>query len=108
MACVVSYSVSMRAREIGIRVALGAHSTSVRALIIKHGLLLTCFGLGIGLGAAVLVTPFLQSMLIDLPASDPATFAGISFLLVAIALAACYLPARRATKIDPIVVLRCE
>ena len=105
---VVSYAVSMRTREIGIRVALGAHATNVRALIIRHGLLLTIIGLAIGLGGALFVTPVLQSMLVDLPANDPATFAGIAILLVAIALAACYLPARRATRIDPIVTLRCE
>jgi predicted permease len=105
---VVSYAVSMRTREIGIRVALGAHATNVRALIIRHGLLLTGIGLAIGLGGALFVTPVLQSMLVDLPANDPATFAGIAILLVAIALAACYFPARRATRIDPIVTLRCE
>jgi predicted permease len=105
---VVSYSVSMRSREIGIRVALGAPSTNVRALILRHGMVLTAIGLAIGLGGSLLVTPALQSKLVDLPANDPATFAGISILLVAIALAACYLPARRATKIDPIVTLRCE
>ena len=63
---------------------------------------------GIGVGGSLLVTPVLQSMLIDLPANAPATFAGISILLAVIAVAACYLPARRATKIDPIVTLRCE
>lgn len=71
-------------------------------------MVLTSIGLGIGLGGSLLVTPVLQSMLVDLPANDPATFAVISILLVAISLAACYLPARRATKIDPIVTLRCE
>jgi predicted permease len=105
---VVSYSVSMRAREIGIRVALGAPSATVRALILGHGMVLTAIGLAVGLCGSLLVTPVLQSRLIDLPANDPATFAGISILLVAIAVAACYLPARRATRIDPIVALKCE
>jgi predicted permease len=105
---VISYAVSARTREIGIRVALGAHTTNVRALIIRHGMLLTSMGLAIGLGASLLLTPVLQSFLIDLPASDPGTFAGVSVVLIVIALLACYLPARRATKIDPIATLRTE
>jgi predicted permease len=105
---VVAYAVSARTREIGIRVALGAHSTNVRALIIGQGLLLTSVGLVIGLIVSVMATPVLQSMLIDLPATDSVTLAGVSALLIAIALAACYVPARRATRIDPIAILRAE
>jgi hypothetical protein len=105
---VISYAVSARTREIGIRVALGAHTANVRALIIRHGMLLTSMGLAIGLGASLLLTPVLQSFLIDLPAGDPGTFAGVSMVLIVIALLACYLPARRATKIDPIATLRTE
>jgi putative ABC transport system permease protein len=71
-------------------------------------MLLTSMGLAIGLGASLLLTPVLQSFLIDLPASDPGTFAGVSVVLIVIALLACYLPARRATKIDPIATLRTE
>jgi putative ABC transport system permease protein len=104
----ISYSVSTRTREIGIRVALGAHSTNVRALIIRHGMLLTSVGLVIGLGGSLLLTPVLQSFLIDLPANDSATFGGVSVLLIVIALVACYVPARRATRIDPIATLRAE
>jgi putative ABC transport system permease protein len=95
-------------REIGIRVALGAHSTNVRALIIRRGMLLTSVGLAIGLGGSLLVTPVLQSLLIDLPATDSVTFGGVAVLLIVIALAACYVPARRATRINPVATLRAE
>ena len=105
---VISYAVSVRTREIGIRLALGAHSTNVRGLIIRQGMLLTAVGLAIGLGASLLATPVLQSRLINLPATDPVTFVGVSALLIAIALVACYVPARRATQIDPIATLRAE
>ena len=105
---VVSYAVSMRAREIGIRLALGARSANVRGLIVRHGMLLTVVGVLTGLGGSWLLTPVLQSFLIDLPASDPVTFGAVAVTLVAIALAACYVPARRATRIDPIATLRAE
>ncbi len=105
---VISYAVSVRTREIGIRLALGAHSTNVRALIIRQGMLLTAVGLAVGLAASLLATPVLQSMLINLPATDLVTFVGVSALLIAIAMVACYVPARRATRIDPIATLRAE
>lgn len=105
---VISYAVSVRTREIGIRLALGAHSTNVRAPIIRQGMLLTAVGLAVGLTSSLLVAPVLQSMLINLPATDPVTFVGVSALLIAIALLACYVPARRATRIDPIATLRAE
>ena len=105
---VISYAVSVRTREIGIRLALGAPSTNVRALIIRQGMLLTAVGLAGGLTSSLLVAPVLQSMLINLPATDPVTFVGVSGLLIAIALLACYVPARRATRIDPIATLRAE
>jgi predicted permease len=105
---VTSYAVSARTREIGIRIALGAHSTNVRALIIRHGVLLSALGLVIGLGGSLLLTPMLQSFLIGLPASDSITFGAVTVALVAIALVASYVPARRATGIDPIVTLRNE
>jgi ABC-type antimicrobial peptide transport system permease subunit len=105
---VISYAVSLRTREIGIRLALGAHSTNVRALIVREGLLLTIVGLACGLAGALITTPVLQSQLVNLPANDPATFTGVSALLIAIALVACHVPARRATRIDPIATLRAE
>jgi predicted permease len=105
---VISYAVTGRTREIGIRLALGAHSSNVRALIMRQGLLLTAVGLVAGLGASLLATPVLQSRLVNLPATDPGTFAGVSTLLIAIAVLACYVPARRATQVDPIETLRTE
>ena len=105
---VISYAVSVRTREIGIRLALGADSTNVRALVVREGLLLTAVGLAVGLAGALLATPVLQSQLINLPANDPATFTGVSVLLIAIALVASYVPARRATRINPIATLRAE
>jgi predicted permease len=105
---VIAYAVSVRTRELGIRLALGADSKNVRALIIGHGMLLTAVGLAVGLIAALMAMPVLQSMLINLPATDPVTFVRVSALLIAIALVACYVPARRATRIDPIATLRAE
>jgi predicted permease len=104
----VSYAVSARTREIGIRLALGAHATNVRGLIIRHGMRLTVVGLLIGLGGSMLLTPVLQSQLFNLPSNDPLTFAAVSIVLVVIALVACFVPARRATRIDPIATLRTE
>jgi predicted permease len=105
---VISYVVSARTREISIRLALGAHAANVRGLVVRHGLLLTCVGLVVGLGASLLLTPILQSQLINLPPQDPLTLAAVSMVLVIIALVACLIPARRATRIDPIATLRAE
>jgi putative ABC transport system permease protein len=88
--------------------ALGAHPTNVRRLIIGHGLTLTATGLVIGLGSSLLLAPVLQSILVDLPAVDPTTAAAVAVALMAIALMACYVPARRASRIDPIATLRTE
>jgi predicted permease len=105
---VISYAVSVRTREIGIRLALGAHSANVRGLMVRHGMLLTVIGLAVGIGAALLLTPVLQSLLVNLQPNDPVTFATVAGSLLVIALVACYVPAWRATKIDPIATLRTE
>lgn len=105
---VMSYAVSCRTREIGIRMSLGAERGNVLWLILKQGLLLTGFGIAMGIGAALLLTRLLQSLLYGVGATDPATFTAIPLLLAGVALLACYLPARRATRIDPMVALRCE
>jgi len=105
---VTSYAVSARTREIGIRVALGALSANVHGLILRHGLLLTGAGLVVGLSASLLLTPVLQSLLFNLPPNDPLTFAAVAVALVVIALIASYVPARRASRIDPIATLRTE
>ena len=105
---VMAYAVTLRTREIGIRMALGAPATDVRALVVRQGLALTGIGLAIGFLGAYLLAPVIDRLLIRMPATDPVTFAGTALLLTATTLMACYLPARRATRVDPIVTLRCE
>jgi putative ABC transport system permease protein len=105
---VMAYSVSERTREIGLRVALGARRRDVLKLVFARGLALTLIGAGIGLGAALALTRLMQSMLFEVSATDPLTFAGLAALLSLVATLACYLPARRATKVDPMIALRCE
>ena len=104
----VAYSVVRRTNEIGIRMALGAQRRDVLKMVVREGLLLTFVGMGIGLAVALALTRFLSSLLYGMSATDPPTFAVVSILLAAVALAACYIPARRATKVDPLVALRHE
>ncbi|HEU0178331.1 MAG TPA: ABC transporter permease [Blastocatellia bacterium] len=105
---VMAYSVIQRAQEIGIRVALGAQTGDVLRMVLRHGLKLTALGLSIGLAAAYALTRYMRSQLFGVKAADPLTFAGVALLLVAVALMACWIPARRATKVDPLVALRSE
>ena len=105
---VLSYVVLQRSRELGLRMALGATAGSVVRIVVTRGLLLTGTGLAIGLGLAWALTRTLQNLLYGVAAGDPATFAAVVALLGVIALAACYVPARRAARLDPIAVLRAD
>jgi len=105
---VISYSVSRRTREIGIRIALGASRASVRSLVIGESAKLVFFGLAAGIPAALVLTRFLSTLLFDVRPADPLTFIGVAVLLALVALAASYIPARRAMRVDPMVALRYE
>ncbi|MGZ5565233.1 MAG: FtsX-like permease family protein, partial [Chthoniobacterales bacterium] len=105
---VMSYSVSQRTREIGIRMALGAQRADVLRLVVRQGMLLTLVGVALGLGGSLGLTRLISSLLFGVSATDIGTFGAVSTLLLLIALLACWLPARRASGVDPMVALRTE
>lgn len=105
---VISYMVSERTHEIGIRLALGAQRRSILAMVLRQGLALAIAGATVGLVGAVIVSRLMRGMLYGVKPTDPLTFVGVAVLLIVVALLACYIPARRAVGVDPLVALRYE
>jgi ABC-type antimicrobial peptide transport system permease subunit len=105
---VIAYAASQRTREIGIRLALGAKPADVRQMFVRYGMGLCATGITIGIGAAAVLTRVMRSLLFGVAPMDPVTFAAVPVTLLIAALAACYLPARRASLVDPVQCMRAE
>jgi putative ABC transport system permease protein len=105
---VLAYTMTQRTQEFGIRLALGAQPRKVLGMMLGHGVILVMIGVGFGVAGALAITRYLLSMLFGLTAVDPLTYLAVAVLFTAVALLASYVPARRATKVDPLVALRYE
>jgi putative ABC transport system permease protein len=103
---VMSYAVAQRTQEIGIRMALGAERRDILRMVLRNGSLMAVSGIGLGLATALVLARLITSLLFQVSATDPPTFSIVPVLLIAVALLACYIPARRATRVDPLVALR--
>src|SRR5262249_34262665 len=105
---VMSYAVTERRREIGNRIALGAQGPNRLKLVVVQAMWLVLAGVASGVGGALTLTHLIKKLLFEVEAADPLTFIAVSFLLTVVALLACWIPARRATKVDPMIALRCD
>jgi len=105
---IISWSVARRTREIGIRVALGAGTGEVAGMVIGYGMKLSAIGLVLGIAGALALRRFLATLVFDVSTADPLIYGSAAALMIAVALLACYFPARRASRVDPLIALRCE
>jgi ABC-type antimicrobial peptide transport system permease subunit len=105
---VIAYSVGQRAHEFGLRMALGANPWDVQRSVLGDGIKLAAAGVALGAGCALLLSQVVRSLLYEVGASDPVTFAAVAVIAIAVASLACYVPARRATRVDPMSALRCD